>query len=324
MRPTRSGSRSTSRRYGVVAGHRKLRADDWSSSGNFIRSRPGGLRPAMEREPRNWRRQGSSVRDGSGSPVAVIEPDRLYPPVAGSQLPAGGLPGGPTTTVPTPFSELSRGLRGMRFYSLGLDELREPMPKSAHALLGHQGEHLADVVGTLVREHREYKERLDAYLAAVLGTAEPGGTWIEQWFSGPPDEQGYTFVQLHSRVGVADQEVVFGPTSMSDGTIRAAGGSSCSIPASRSRRPGFTGRIEEPEAALHPAAACTGCRDQPERGPARPRGFGPGQRSLGNYGTGPDRNWQRRLGQQGDRREKAAHAWRANAGQPGHARRCAE
>ena len=168
-----------------------------------------------------WRRQGNSVREGSGAPVAFIEPDRLYLPVAGSQLPAGGLPEGPTTTVPTPFSELLRGLRGMRFYSLGLDELRQPKPRSAGALLGHHGEYLADIVGTLARDHREYKKRLDAYLAAVLGAAEPGDARIEQWFSGPPDERGYTVVQLHSRIGVPEREMVFGPTSMSDGTIRA-------------------------------------------------------------------------------------------------------
>ena len=203
----------------------------------------------------SWRRQGSSVREGSGPPVAIIEPDRLYLPLAGSQLPAGGLPGGPTTTVPTPFSELVRGLRGMRFYSLGLDELRQPKPKSAGALLGHHGEYLADIVGTLARDHREHKERLDAYLAAVLGAAEPGGARIEQWSSGPPDEQGYTFVQLHSRAGVADREVVFGPTSMSDGTIRAAG-----VLAALFQAATLDGRvplvgIEEPETALHPAAA---------------------------------------------------------------------
>ena len=203
----------------------------------------------------SWCRQGTSVRDGSGSPVAVIEPDRLYLPVAGSQLPVGGLPEGPTTTVPTPFSELSRGLRGMRFYNLGLDELRQPKPKSAGALLGHHGEHLADIVGTLAREHREHKERLDAYLAAILGAAEPGGAWIEQWFSGPPDEQGYTFVQLHSHVDVADREVVFGPMSMSDGTIRAAGVLAALFqPAALDGRVPLVG-IEEPEAALHPAAA---------------------------------------------------------------------
>jgi len=203
----------------------------------------------------SWQRRGSSVRQESGAPVAVIEPDRLYLPVAGSQLPVGELPAGLATTVPTPFSELSRGLRGMRFYSLGLDELRQLEPTSAGALLGHHGEHLADVVGSLAREHREHKERLDAYLAAVLGTAETSGARIEQWFSGPLDERGYTSVQLHSQARAAGREAVFGPMSMSDGTIRAAGVLAALFqPAVLDGRVPLVG-IEEPEAALHPAAA---------------------------------------------------------------------
>jgi predicted ATPase len=202
-----------------------------------------------------WRRLGDSIRAVSGQPVAVVEPDRLYLPVAGSQLPVGEFPGGPATNVPTPFSELSRGLAGMRFYSLGLDELRQPRPRSAGALLGHRGEYLADIVGTLAREHGGYKERLDAYLAAILGAAEPGGAWIDQSFSGPLDERGYTSVLLHTRAGMSDRDVVFGPTSMSDGTIRAAGVLAALFqPAVLDGRVPLVG-IEEPETALHPAAA---------------------------------------------------------------------
>jgi len=92
-----------------------------------------------------WAGEGSSVHEGSGSPVAFIEPDRLYLPVARSQLPVGGLPEKPGHDCSDAFSELFRGLRGMRFYSLGLDELRQPKPRSAGALLGHHGEYLADI-----------------------------------------------------------------------------------------------------------------------------------------------------------------------------------
>ncbi len=203
----------------------------------------------------SWQRHGNSIRAGSGPPVAVAEPDRLYLPVAGSQLPVGGLPGGPGAHVSAPFSEVSRGLAGMRFYSLGLDELRQPRPRSAGALLGQRGQYLADIVGTLAREHPGYKERLDAYLAAVLGAAEPGGAWIDQSFSGPLDERGYTSVLLRTRTGAKGRDVVFGPTSMSDGTIRAAGVLAALFqPATLDGRVPLVG-IEEPETALHPAAA---------------------------------------------------------------------
>jgi predicted ATPase len=202
-----------------------------------------------------WRRQGHSVRVGSGEPIAVVEPERLYLPVAASQLPVGSLPGDSVANVPTPFSELYRGLAGMRFYSLGLDELRQPRPRSAGAILGHHGEYLADVIGTLEREHERHKERLDAYLAAVLDAAEPGGASIAQSFSGPSDERGYTSVLLHTGTGLAGRDVVFGPTSMSDGTVRAAGVLAALFqPAVLDGRVPLVG-IEEPETALHPAAA---------------------------------------------------------------------
>jgi predicted ATPase len=202
-------------------------------------------------ERRGWRRQGGSVRMESGSPVAVVEPDRLYLPVAGSQL-VGGLPGGPGTTIPTPYSELSRGLAGMRFYSLGLEELRQPKPRSEGAILGRHGEYLADVIGMLMREREGVKERLDAYLAAILGV-DPGDAWVRQSFTGHMDDRGYTSILLYSLV--AGRESVFPPPSMSDGTIRAIG-----VLAALFQSATFDGRvplvgIEEPETALHPAAA---------------------------------------------------------------------
>lgn len=206
---------------------------------------------------RGWERDRDAVRVvGSDSRFAVIEPDRLYLPVAGSQIPVADIrAGGPSSVIPMPFTALSRGLAGMRFYSLGLGELRQPQPRSAGSVLGRRGEHLADVLGALKGMGGGRKERLDAYLAAVLGAAAPDGARIEQWFAGPSDEGGYTMVQLHSRAGAEDyRDVVFGPDAMSDGTIRAAGVLAALFqPAALDGRIQLVG-IEEPETALHPAA----------------------------------------------------------------------
>ena len=206
----------------------------------------------------HWKRDRNTVRVGEGdSPTAFVEPDRLYLPIAGSQLAVAGIgPDRPTTAIPSPFTTLARGLAGMSFYNLALEDLRQPQPTSAGAILGSRGEHLADVLGALKRIESGHKERLDAYLAAILGTALPGGVHLEQWFAGSPDSGGYTLVQLHSRVGADDyRDVVFGPNAMSDGTIRAAG-----VLAALFQPATFAGRIplvgiEEPETALHPAAA---------------------------------------------------------------------
>jgi predicted ATPase len=60
---------------------------------------------------------------------------------------------------------------------------------------------------------------------------------------------------MHSRTGVSGGPVTFGPEAVSDGTIRAAG-----VLAALFQPDTLTGRIslvgiEEPEVALHPAAA---------------------------------------------------------------------
>lgn len=204
-----------------------------------------------------WERDRTTVRNGrTESPVAFVEPDRLYLPIAGSQLAAAGANSDEATAaVPTPFTALAKGLAGMSFYNLALKELRQPQPTSASAVLGHRGEHLADVLGALDRTASSHRERLDAYLAAILGTALPAGTRLKQRFAG-----GYTIIQLDSKVGTydyrdVDRDVVFGPNAMSDGTIRAAGVLAALFqPATFADRIPLVG-IEEPETALHPAAA---------------------------------------------------------------------
>jgi predicted ATPase len=205
----------------------------------------------------SWRRHREAVEAGPHSqPVAIVEPDRLYLPVAGSQLAVSRTEGGfPGTAIPSPYTALLRGLSGMRFYSFGLDELRQPRPRSSAAILGRRGEYLADVIGALEQMGGGWKERLDAYLAAILGPALPQGVRLDQWFRGPSDERGYTFVQLLTPAGMDGRDVAFGPESISDGTLRAAGVLAALFqPATHDGRVQLVG-IEEPETALHPAAA---------------------------------------------------------------------
>jgi predicted ATPase len=161
----------------------------------------------------------------------VIEPDQLYLQVAGARK---------------LFTPLHRGLREMRFYSLGLDALREPEPPVRRAVLGQHGERLASVLGAMEREHPNLKKRLDAYLRAVV----PGVIGADEWIAGP-----YVTVKLRTAIGLGGREVVFDPKGMSDGTIRALG-----VLAALFQPEVLNGRvpliaIEEPEIALHPAAA---------------------------------------------------------------------
>lgn len=168
------------------------------------------------------------VRDQSGSSDSVIQPDRLYLPVASARQ---------------SLAPLFVRLREMRFYHFDVGVLRGQLPPATGSVLGRDGENLGDVLGAMDRSD---KERLDAYLRAVA----PGVLGIERDFAGR-----YVTVALKSMTGPNDREVDFGPEAMSDGTIRAAG-----VLAALYQPWVLDGRIplvgiEEPEIALHPAAA---------------------------------------------------------------------
>jgi predicted ATPase len=161
----------------------------------------------------------------------VIESDQLYLPVAGARK---------------VFTPLLRGLREMHFYNLTLDALREPQRPYRRAVLGYHGERLASVLGAMERDNPSHKQRLDTYLRAVI----PGVVGADEWLAGP-----YATVKLRTATGISGHEVTFEPQGMSDGTIRAIG-----ILATLFQSEVINGRIplvgiEEPEIALHPAAA---------------------------------------------------------------------
>ena len=171
------------------------------------------------------------VVPGRQSGVASFEADRLYLPVA---------------SIQTTYAPLFGNLRLMQFYNFDVETLREPHHTAADAILGHTGEHIGDVLAALAADSRGYKPRMDAYLRAVVQDI----TAVEQYSIG-----GYTTVALRTETGDGRQEVEFGPRSMSDGTIRATAVLVALFqPAVLDGRVRLVG-IEEPELALHPAAA---------------------------------------------------------------------
>jgi predicted ATPase len=204
--------------------------------------------PPQGERASSWSSQYGAVTGGpKETPVAGVESDRLYLPVAGAQLDLSNPDGPfPSAKMPAPYTALFRGLAGMRFYSFDLEELRQPQPRSPGAALGHRGQRLGDVLGVLAEDYPSYKERLDAYLHAVV----PDAVGIDRWFA-----TSYVTVVLRALTGVGGEEIDFGPKAMSDGTIRAA-----AVLAALFQAGVLNGEIplvgiEEPELALHPAAA---------------------------------------------------------------------
>ncbi len=181
-----------------------------------------------------WRfsvERGLVQEEGRVPPAGRIEPDRLYLPVAATQR---------------TYSPLALGLASMQSYNLSLEALREPAPLLEGAALDPRGDHLGDVLSAIARVRPELKRRIDAYLSAIA----PGIEGVDPYVAGH-----YMTVAFRAHGRQEAGGIEFGPESISDGTIRAAG-----ILAALFQLPVADGRIsligiEEPEIALHPAAA---------------------------------------------------------------------
>ena len=158
-----------------------------------------------------------------------IDPERLYLTFTGRS---------------SGFGPLYTDLRGMYFYDPEPHKLRASYVQAERATLGRAGENLGNVLGSL---DSVSKERLNDYMRAVV----PDLAWVDRKFAGD-----YVTVELRTRTGDEQQpEISFGPNAMSDGTIRAAGLLAALFqPTTRSHRTRLIG-IEEPELAVHPAAA---------------------------------------------------------------------
>jgi predicted ATPase len=154
----------------------------------------------------------------------------------------------PASAVDTgaPQAVLESALTSMRFYDFdtaALAALDEPRSQTAYPL-GPDGAHLGHVLRDINQQDPSGKERLDAYLAALV----PGALGVDE-----RPEGRYSTVQARFRAGERDGVEVFLREEMSEGTLRAAG-----VLAALFQTRVQTGRvplvaIEEPETALHPA-----------------------------------------------------------------------
>ncbi len=201
-----------------------------------------GLRPfevlrescVVRSEDREWSFsavRGSVREEGRVLPASGIGADRLYLPVAASRA---------------QFSPLLLGLAGMQFYGLALESLRELTNPSPGAVLERSGEYLGEALAALQAVRPELKERVDSYLSAVA----PGIQGVDRYSAGR-----YVGVAFRAVPAGTGEEIEFGPEAVSDGTIRAAG-----VLVALFQLAAVDGRIqlvgiEEPEIALHPAAA---------------------------------------------------------------------
>lgn len=160
-----------------------------------------------------------------------ISPDRLYLPLA---------------AVRPNFGPVLAFLSHQRFYGLRPDVLRQLRPQTEYPILGEAGEYLGDVLGELGEQRPDLKEHLDGYLTSIA----PHLISVDRRFAGD-----YVTVEARQGTGPGGEPVVFGPDTMSDGTIRAAGVLAALFQRGITRSQVSLVAVEEPETALHPAAA---------------------------------------------------------------------
>ena len=145
------------------------------------------------------------------------------------------------------FRSVYDALSGTGFYNLNPEAIRDLQPPGPGNLLKRDGSNVASVLSNLAAHSPDFKQRLNDY----LGAAVPGIAWVDRWPVGNKET-----IEFRQEVRGSRHPWRFLASNMSDGTLRVLGVlvaifQGVGNGGSRRRLVG----IEEPEAALHPAAA---------------------------------------------------------------------
>lgn len=183
-----------------------------------------------------WREDYFRVNNGVVTTSAKIAPaaskDRLY------LVNASGL---------AEFRPVYEMFSRMGFYNLNPDRIRDLQPPDAGELLARDGSNIASVLAQLSRRDEKTKQRIEEYLSKVV----PGVRSVDVKVIGPKET-----LEFRQIVAGSKDSWRFLAANMSDGTLRAIGILVALFQLGNSVGPRvpLVG-IEEPEVALHPAAA---------------------------------------------------------------------
>ena len=190
------------------------------------------VRPKGKGGPQYYKVAAGNVRRSTFPSAPVAAADRLY------LVTVSGLEG---------FRAVYDALSTIGFYNLRPDAIRDLQPPDSGALLKRDGSNVASVLSNLARHAPEHKERVEAYLGNVV----PGVVGVDRRSVGPRET-----LEFRQEVRGAQHPWRFLAANMSDGTLRALG-----VLVALFQGFGTDGAarrligIEEPEIALHPAAA---------------------------------------------------------------------
>jgi predicted ATPase len=172
------------------------------------------------------------VKQAPGAVSPPASADRLY------LVNAAGLPA---------FRPVFDALSTMGFYNLSPAKIRELQAPDQGDLLDREGSNLASVLEQIGKANPAIKQRIEEYLARVV----PGIVGVDATTVGHMET-----IEFRQRVEGDDRPSKFPAINMSDGTLRALAVLTALFQFGEPEHP--TARligIEEPETALHPAAA---------------------------------------------------------------------
>ena len=213
-------------------GHFAFNVGAKMGGGHEIQQEECSVVPKGQDRGHHYRVDRGSVSSSSFDPAPAAAADRLY------LVNASGIGA---------FRPVYDALSGMGFYSLSPSAIRDLQAPDPRELLSHNGSNIASVLGRLAVRSPGVKRRIEEYLGKVV----PGVTQVDRKAVGPRET-----LQFRQRVGSAEYPWRFYASSMSDGTLRA-----CGVLVSLFQGVGGSHLerslvgIEEPEIALHPAAA---------------------------------------------------------------------
>ncbi len=166
--------------------------------------------------------------------------EKVLPAVSDDRLLLVALSGNPT------FRPVYDGLSEMGFYNLNPEAIRELQSPDAGELLRRDGANVASVLGRLARRYPGAKIRIEEYLSTVV----PGISSVDRKTLGPKET-----LEFRQTIQGGKHSWRFSASGMSDGTLRALAVlvALFQVPSSEAGLPLIA--IEEPEVALHPAAA---------------------------------------------------------------------
>jgi len=165
--------------------------------------------------------------------------EAVFPPCTADRLAlvnAAGLPA---------FRPVFDALTGMRFYNLNPRVIRDLQKPQDGAALKPLGENIASVLAFMERHSPAEKERVEEYLNMVIPTVHA----VERKAVGHMET-----LEFRQDAAGSKHPWRFSSNSMSDGTLRALGILVALFQGGDTERPMLVG-IEEPEVAVHPAAA---------------------------------------------------------------------